>query len=117
MRKIIRKISLAMAVLSVFAVFGSACHSHSFTAKVTTDAYLKSEATCTEGKLYYYSCECGEKGEETALKEEKDTEKSKKCALCQEIKLTKKQKNVLIGAGVAAATLGLAYLVGKFTKD
>lgn len=65
MRKSIRKISLAMAVLSVFAVFGSACHSHSFTAKVTTDAYLKSEATCTEGKLYYYSCECGEKGEET----------------------------------------------------
>lgn len=63
------------------------------------------------------SSEDGEKGEETALKEEKDTEKSKKCVLCQEIKLTKKQKNVLIGAGVAAATLGLAYLVGKFTKD
>lgn len=40
-------------------------HTCSFTEKVTTDAYLKEDATCTSKALYYYSCSCGEKGNET----------------------------------------------------
>lgn len=38
---------------------------HSFTKQVAESKYLKSEATCTEKAVYYYSCECGERGTET----------------------------------------------------
>ena len=54
---------------------------------------------------------------EEAVAEEASPRKTRKCKFCEEIKLTQKQKNALIGAGIAAATLGLAYLVGKLTKD
>lgn len=40
-------------------------HAHIFDRMVTEKKYLKSEATCTQKALYYYSCECGEKGTET----------------------------------------------------
>ncbi len=39
-------------------------HQCSFTEKVETDKYLKSEATCQEGAQYYYSCQCGERSNE-----------------------------------------------------
>lgn len=40
-------------------------HSHVFDKKVAENKYLKSEATCTAKAVYYLSCECGEKGEQT----------------------------------------------------
>ncbi|MBR2377266.1 MAG: hypothetical protein IKA85_05785 [Clostridia bacterium] len=39
-------------------------HSHNFTETITSSTYLKEKATCTSKALFYYSCECGEKGEE-----------------------------------------------------
>lgn len=39
-------------------------HVCDFSQWVTTDEYLASAATCTEPAYYYYSCLCGEKGEE-----------------------------------------------------
>lgn len=38
---------------------------HKFTKKDTDEKYLLSPATCTQKAVYYYSCECGEKGTET----------------------------------------------------
>ena len=38
---------------------------HTHDQKVTTPTYLKSEASCTESALYYYSCSCGDKGTAT----------------------------------------------------
>ena len=40
-------------------------HEHSFTAENASGKYLKSEATCQQKAVYYYSCECGECGTET----------------------------------------------------
>ena len=38
---------------------------HKFTKKDTDEKYLLSPATCTQKAMYYYSCECGEKGTES----------------------------------------------------
>ena len=38
---------------------------HKYDKQVVQDKYLKSAATCTQKAIYYYSCECGEKGEQT----------------------------------------------------
>ena len=40
-------------------------HTHKYNKKNTASKYLKSAATCTEAAVYYYSCECGEKGTST----------------------------------------------------
>lgn len=40
-------------------------HTHEFNKKVTDEKYQKSAATCTADAVYYYSCECGEKGTAT----------------------------------------------------
>ena len=40
-------------------------HVHEFNQKSLNDEYKISDATCTEKEKYYYSCKCGEKGEET----------------------------------------------------
>ncbi len=50
--------------MTVYAKF-SVNHSHTFNKQVTTEPYLKSAATCTAKAVYYFSCECGEKGEQT----------------------------------------------------
>lgn len=44
--------------------FGPA-HTHSYDKQVATEQYCKSEATCASKAIYYYSCECGEKGSTT----------------------------------------------------
>lgn len=44
---------------------GESVHVHSFDRKFTSEEYLAREATCIEKALYYYSCICGAKGEET----------------------------------------------------
>ena len=62
-------LSLSLALLLVLSSCGNDSfwiHSeHSFTQKNTDRKYLKSEATCLSRAVYYYSCECGEAGEET----------------------------------------------------
>ena len=47
--------------MTVYAKF-SANHSHNFNKQITEERYLKSVATCTAKAVYYFSCECGEKG-------------------------------------------------------
>ena len=42
-----------------------AANGHSFDQKNTASEYVKSDATCTEVAVYYYSCACGEKGTTT----------------------------------------------------
>lgn len=39
-------------------------HTHIFNIKNIDSKYIKSEATCTEKSFYYYSCSCGEKGDQ-----------------------------------------------------
>lgn len=61
-------LSLILAIFCFFPVafMLSACdkHTHTYTENVS-NAYLKSEATCTESAIYYKSCECGEKSTQT----------------------------------------------------
>ncbi len=40
-------------------------HTHNFNRKTVHNDYLMSKATCENKAVYYYSCKCGEKGEET----------------------------------------------------
>ena len=40
-------------------------HAHVFSQKVTTNSFLKSEATCQKSNVYFFSCACGEKGTTT----------------------------------------------------
>lgn len=40
-------------------------HTHIFDQEKAEEAYLQKAATCTESAVYYKSCVCGEKGEET----------------------------------------------------
>lgn len=40
-------------------------HTHMFNKEIINDSSKKSDATCTEKAKYYYSCECGEVGNET----------------------------------------------------
>ena len=58
---------LTLCVMLALCVLGlSACgHTHTFDKQVTQEKYVSSIATCTEKAKYYYSCECGEKGELT----------------------------------------------------
>jgi len=53
-----------MLLLSLSAL--TACgHKHDFSGQVLMDKYLAIAASCTNKATYYYSCECGEKGEST----------------------------------------------------
>lgn len=40
-------------------------HTHTFNKQVVAQKFLKSEADCTQKAVYYLSCECGERGDET----------------------------------------------------
>ena len=40
-------------------------HTCDFTLQTVEEEYLKEAATCETKAVYYYSCSCGEKGEET----------------------------------------------------
>ena len=57
-------------IMGIFMLFSVACggkgggHTHVFDQKVESEKYFKSEKTCAEAKQYFYSCTCGEKGEE-----------------------------------------------------
>lgn len=66
---------LILSALSLIFTISAACfvsgcskkdnHTHSFTQEIAENKYLASNATCSEGARYYYSCKCGEKGTET----------------------------------------------------
>ncbi len=55
-------------LLSFCCIFATACdkesHQCDFTEKIIEESYLKSSATCQDRAKYYYSCTCGEHGEE-----------------------------------------------------
>lgn len=67
------------ALLSLIMLFSVGCggnstseesgngngHTHVFDCKVSTEEYLKNQKNCKEAEQYYYSCECGAKGEES----------------------------------------------------
>ena len=75
----LRAIALFMTSVSIFATgcqmslgdgktsgdSSSSSHDHRFSIKKAEAQYLKSEANCLEAATYYFSCECGEKGEMT----------------------------------------------------
>lgn len=67
MSKLFKYLSLIIALFSVSFVFacGEPLHEHVFYKKNLFETYLASDATCTEPAKYYYSCDCGEHGEET----------------------------------------------------
>ncbi|MDE7439560.1 MAG: leucine-rich repeat domain-containing protein, partial [Clostridia bacterium] len=44
---------------------GDGAHTHVYNRQVSEQKYLKREATCTSRAEYYFSCECGERGENT----------------------------------------------------
>ncbi|MBO5305087.1 MAG: hypothetical protein J6A99_05385, partial [Clostridia bacterium] len=45
--------------------YGELGTEHKFNKKIATEEYLNTEATCIELATYFYSCECGEIGDET----------------------------------------------------
>ena len=64
-KNISRALALASALVFVFLTGCKDSHQHTFNCKTAEEAFLKSQATCTEFAQYYYSCECGAKGEKT----------------------------------------------------
>ena len=57
--------TLVVMLLTSLVAFAGCKHEHDFSLQNTTDAYLSTSASCTAKATYYYSCECGEKGNET----------------------------------------------------
>lgn len=57
--------SLKGAIDVLITVDVKEAHSHVYDKEVVDEKFLKSEATCTAKAVYYKSCSCGEKGEET----------------------------------------------------
>jgi len=45
--------------------YGDVSHQHSYTENVAETRYLKTAATCESRAIYYYSCECGARGNST----------------------------------------------------
>ena len=63
----LKHVALLLATVSIFSTgcsVTSAEHTHVFDQKVAEEAHLKEAATCKHGDQYYYSCSCGENGEE-----------------------------------------------------
>ena len=66
--RFLRILSTIMGITTLFLAGcggGKGEHTHVFDRKVKEEQYLKSAETCMEAKQYYYSCACGEKGEES----------------------------------------------------
>jgi hypothetical protein len=56
---------ILLGVLSIGGLNSCGGHVHKYTVQNTDATYLVSEADCDSKAVYYYSCECGEKGSET----------------------------------------------------
>lgn len=67
--KVLKFIALTPLIFPLASCGGSGstseAHVHNFNQQVASEDYLASAASCTEVATYYYSCSCGEKGEET----------------------------------------------------
>ena len=55
----------AFKTVALALVDNAAGHTHTFDQEVVSAAFLKTEATCNQKAVYYKSCTCGMKGEET----------------------------------------------------
>lgn len=66
-RNALKKLAVCLAAICLIlpACDDSSGHAHAFNQKNTSEKYLKTATTCTAPAYYYYSCECGEKGEKT----------------------------------------------------
>lgn len=66
MNRTIFKLLIITFCLSLITSFSFGCgHVHVFDKKVVKNEYLSSRATCQQVAKYFYSCSCGDKGEET----------------------------------------------------
>lgn len=61
-------------------------HQHNFNKTITSSTYLKEKATCKSKAEFYFSCECGEKGESTFTYGDFGTHNlnNGKCSACEE---------------------------------
>lgn len=69
MKKIITSLISIIGILAIICGF-TACnnddeHTHKYNIEDKSAKFIKSEANCTSGTVIYYSCACGEKGEDT----------------------------------------------------
>lgn len=91
MKRKILLIFVLCIVAGCATAFAVGCgHKHSYAEKIVSDKYLKSEATCTDRAVYYYSCSCGERGEETFEYGNANGHnyEDKKCISCGELQPT-----------------------------
>ncbi|MBQ4099498.1 MAG: metallophosphoesterase [Clostridia bacterium] len=62
-------ISILIAITCIFSVnCKNGCkpfHFHKYDQQIKQEEFLKEKATCQTSAIYYYSCKCGAKGEET----------------------------------------------------
>ena len=111
-KKLLLSIALAMIASCTAAIaVGCGKHQHTFNKKVTEEEYLKSEATCTETAVYYYSCSCGKKGTETFTYGEATGHHyvGKQCDNCGDLLPTEGLKYWLSSEGTAyAVSIGTA---------
>ena len=61
----VKLVSLVLVISSLLTLTACGGHKHAFNQQNATEDYLASTATCTAPAKYYYSCECGEKGDST----------------------------------------------------
>ena len=62
---IIAALVLLTTAFCLSSCVGGGRHKHDYIEEVASSAYLKSDATCASKAVYFKSCSCGEKGEET----------------------------------------------------
>ena len=67
MRKILLLIFVLLLSVLGLTACGQKTHEHVFDVRNTANEYLCSEADCNAKATYYYSCKCGEKGNETFM--------------------------------------------------
>ena len=71
MKKRLLAITLALCAATTCAIALNGCgdtngqHTHSYTNEIAEEQFLKTDATCHSGAIYYYSCACGEKSDKT----------------------------------------------------
>lgn len=86
-----KKIKLLTIFSIIFMLLASLCtltacgHKHDYSGKVVADKYLASEGNCLKKATYYFSCSCGNKGEDTFDCDEFDHElgADDNCNICQ----------------------------------
>lgn len=62
---LVASLILCVGTILLVALLNIERHDHIFDQKVTTENFVASNATCVERAKYYFSCTCGQKGDET----------------------------------------------------